>query len=301
MSHRMLLAAALIVAVVPLMAPASGPKHKARAQLHSMSVAHGTATYQDQIRNGKRDQRFNVHATRQQPLKLLTVRVNGRPAGVMLTNPIGSGRLRLRTGGHGPADPLPANFPRLRTGDIVTAGNMVGIVFQTDGGSYQATGEATADDGMNASVVYEEQNAGAGSPIERHFEVTVTGGPAEQAIPIFVHDVFIDTVFTDPAGNGTFEMSTPGLNDGDDAPIPDDLPSLVGGDVVNVGNAAVTLVQSSPPGGGAGDDDSSDDGSSADGDSGSDDDSGSGDDDSDDHGSGDDGSGGDGGSGGDDD
>ena len=271
MSHRMLLAAALIAAVVPLLGPASGPKHRAKAQLHNTTVARGMANYQDQMRNGKRDQRFNVQVSRLQPFKLVPVRVNGRPAGVMLTNPIGAARMKLRTAGRGPADPLPANFPRLRTGDIVTAGNMLGIVFQTTGGSYQATGEATAADGMTASVIYEEQSAGVGSPIERHFEVTVTGGPPEQAIPIFVNDVFIDTVFTDPGGNGSFEMSTPGLNDGDDALIPDDFPSLVGGDVVDVGNAAVTLVQSTPPAPGPGgdDDDSSDD----DSDSVSDDDS----------------------------
>ncbi len=228
---------------------------KTSARLFGSPFMKGHAKYQERAKNGKTDQRFNVNISRALPLQTLEVSVNGQPVGTVVTNFAGNGKLHLRTGGKGSADPLPDGFPSLGTGDIVSVGPLTGICFSKgDKSEFQVEGEVNVDGAEYEASYRERMHHGA---LERKFEAEIEGGEVSQDVPVFINDVFFGTVSTDADGNGQLELSSRPDDDdeGDEQLMPDDFPSLQPGDVVRIGNTFVTLASSDDDDDDGGDDD----------------------------------------------
>jgi hypothetical protein len=255
----LVLLASLVFAFASTSALAASNSKKTSARLFGSPFMKGHAKYQERSKNGKTDQRFNVHISRALPLQTLEVSVNGQPVGTVVTNFAGNGKLHLRTGGKGSADPLPDGFPSLGTGDIVSVGPLTGICFgKGDDAEFEVKGEVDVNGAEYEASYRERIHHGA---LERTFEAEIEVGEISQDVPVFINDVFFGTVSTDVNGNGELELSSrPDDDDGDEQLMPDDFPSLQPGDVVRIGNTLVTLAADDDDDGQGDDDDGDDDG-----------------------------------------
>jgi hypothetical protein len=210
---------------------------KISARLFGSPSMKGHATYDERSKNGTTDQRFNVHISRALPLQTLEVSVNGQIVGTLVTNFAGNGKLHLRTGGKGSADPIPDGFPSLATGDIISVGPLTGVCFSKGkNATFRVKGEVIVDGAEYEASYQERMHHGV---LERKFEAEIEGGEISQDVPVFINDVFFGTVSTDASGNGKLKLSS--RADGDAQLMPDDFPSLQPGDVVRVGNTFITL------------------------------------------------------------
>ncbi len=265
------IAAVTLFALTPALAIAAN--HKATAHLHGSPITTGKARYQEKLINGRRDQRLKVNVAHAMPLQALQVRVNGHPVGVAVANIAGNARLNLRTGGIGSADPIPAGFPTLRDGDVVTVGSLSGVCFDdSSNGRYELEGKVEIGSAEYKAEYKERQQ---GDTLRRGFEVEIEGGPANTSFEIVVNGAVVATISTNSLGNAQVEFSAGG-DDGDDSddcgnhePLPEGFPSLQVGDTVSIGDVVVTLA-SSDSGNGSGDN-GDDDGDDVDDDGGGDD------------------------------
>lgn len=102
-----------------------GDWYEARARLTSESSIKGKAVYRDRQRRRGLEQRLQVEIERARPFTSYVVIFKGRRLGVIRTNLLGRGKLKLRTAQfihNNRWQPLPRNFPRLRTGDEISVG-----------------------------------------------------------------------------------------------------------------------------------------------------------------------------------
>ena len=214
---------------------------KTSARLFGSPQMKGHAKYDERTKNGTIDQRFNVHISRALPLQSLEVTVNGQPVGMVVTNFAGNGKLHLRTGGKGSADPIPDGFPSLGTGDIISVGPLTGVCFtRGDDAKFKVKGEVVVDGAEYEASYQERMHHGV---LVRKFEAEIEGGEISQDVPVFINEVFFGTITTDANGNGKLKLSSRADDDGDgdEQLMPDDFPSLQPGDVVRVGNTLITL------------------------------------------------------------
>ena len=88
------------------------------------------ARYRERDRNGRAlKQSFDVEIKRAQPGEQFEVRVDGRVVGTVTANSFGFGKLELRQTPDSPNDqPIPSDFPRLRSGAVITVGSMQGTL-----------------------------------------------------------------------------------------------------------------------------------------------------------------------------
>ncbi len=88
------------------------------------------ARYQERAKNGRAvRQSFDVEIKFAQPGEQFEVRVDGRLVGTATAGALGIAKLELRRSPSGPDElPLPADFPRLRAGAVITVGPMQGTL-----------------------------------------------------------------------------------------------------------------------------------------------------------------------------
>jgi hypothetical protein len=86
------------------------------------------ARYQERNRNGRAQrQRFDVEIKFAQPGEQFEVRADGRLVGTIVADSLGMGKLELRPTPDNPGEaPIPADFPKLRAGAVITVGSMSG-------------------------------------------------------------------------------------------------------------------------------------------------------------------------------
>lgn len=259
---------------------AAGPKHKATAKLHGPAPSKVNAAFQQQTTQSKIDRRLAVQMHQGFPLQKVPVLVNGKKVSAMTVNAFGRANLNMRSAPFVNANAkgvkkLPANFPMLKNGDVITVGKQSGVFFSkaasTGGGSYVVHGSFDVPNEMSGTVAYTETLVNGS--LDRRFEVICQHVWPDIVIPVFVKGAFAGTFTTGWDGWGTFVLRKSKFIDGNDPyaqPMPDDFPTLVAGDVVIVGHGTVKLSKKNGGGGGGngggnGDDGSSDDGSSDDG------------------------------------
>lgn len=253
-THLKLLALAALAAMPSLAVAAT---HKATARLNGSMFMTGHARYQEKLVNGKRDQRFKVNVARAMPLQPLQVRVNGRPVGVAIANIAGSAKINLRTGGKGVADPMPSNFPVIRSGDVVTVGSMSGVCYEDNqNGQYQLEGKTHVGSSEYKAEYKERQVNGT---LTRKFEVEIEAGPADTSFDIVVKGSVVGSITTNSLGYAELEFHSGTDDSGNHIPMPGDFPTLQPGDTVTIGSVTVTLAVDDHGGGGSGGDDGDDD------------------------------------------
>lgn len=88
------------------------------------------ARYREKARGDRvQKQSFDIEIKRAQPGEQFLVRVDGRVIGTVTANNLGIGKLELRRSPSGPNEvPIGSDFPRLRTGAVVTVGSMQGTL-----------------------------------------------------------------------------------------------------------------------------------------------------------------------------
>src|SRR5438552_12894192 len=109
-------------------------KQKSIARLFGSSTTKGWVQYDDHL-HGQSDltQRLRVHVERAAPDADMPVMINDIFIATVHTNGGGTGKLDLRSNPKDPDDPvLPAGFPRLDTGDMVTVGDTTGVFFDSN-------------------------------------------------------------------------------------------------------------------------------------------------------------------------
>jgi len=279
---------AALIAVLAIDAPAAAAKknHKTIAKLRSTGPMKATATYQRKQKAGPDYERFKVQVKHGMPLKLYSVRVNGKKYGYLMTNPAGNGKFELRSEADMPDSPppscyeMPPSFPTCDTGDVVTVGPCCGVSYDCgDSGLQEYEVEGKVDDDFNGevNVAYEEDYDGG--TLKRTFKVEIEDAAADTSHDVYLNGNYIATITTNAEGEINYKLRTNASSyyDSNDIrePMPDDFPSLVDGDVVTVGSWEVTVHSQNCTcdtgngngngnGGGSGDDGSSDDGSDSD-------------------------------------
>jgi hypothetical protein len=100
------------------------------ARMRDADGATARARYRERDRNGRAvRQSFDVEIKRAQPGQQFEVHVDGRSVGVITIGNLGIGKLELRRSPDSPNDqPIPSDFPRLRTGAVITVGAMQGTL-----------------------------------------------------------------------------------------------------------------------------------------------------------------------------
>lgn len=88
------------------------------------------ARYQERNRDGRAQrQRFDVEIKFAQPGEQFEVRADGRLVGTIVADSLGMGKLELRPTPDNPGEsPIPADFPKLRAGAVITVGSMSGTL-----------------------------------------------------------------------------------------------------------------------------------------------------------------------------
>jgi hypothetical protein len=111
----------------------SGGNSREQRFIARMRDADGTtarARYREKARGDRvKKQSFDIEIKRAQPGEQFLVRVDGRVIGTVTANNLGFGKLELRRSPSGPNEvPIGSDFPRLRTGAVVTVGSMQGTL-----------------------------------------------------------------------------------------------------------------------------------------------------------------------------
>lgn len=217
-----------------------------RAELFGDAVTSGHARYRERERNAGLDRRFKVQVEDAPVGTQLEVRVNGELFGVITVNALGRGRLQLRTpqfiDDPGDGDPMPASFPRLGPDDVVTVGSLSGVFFER---GPAAAGQAQryrvrarlpgANDQLDGQVRYLERFKNG--RLLRRFKAELEDGEPGDVHQVVVEGFVVGSIVLDDFGEGELELRTEAfIDDPDDGdPIPDAFPSLLPGDVVQVG------------------------------------------------------------------
>jgi hypothetical protein len=233
MSQRLKFFALMLLLVTTAPALAS-PPFKATARLFGDSTMKGHAILQEK-HNAQGPYRLDVQIEHALPFQTLDVTVNGSIIGQIITNPGGTGRLRL----------LHLTQPVV-SGDTIGVGSMSGVFFVRGTSAtqrYDLRGREINATGMRADVRYREHFRGG--QLDRRFEVRLTHAEPGQGVPIFVRGEFIGVLFPDADGFAKFRMRTPATLEPDEGgpwqPLPPEFPSLAEGEQVQVGTSYVTL------------------------------------------------------------
>ena len=218
---------------------AGSVKHRVRARLFGETPMKGQARYEQRIKDGQAFKRFKVQIEHALPLQTFDVAVNGNTVGTITTNGLGRGKFELRTAAFidSPGDglPMPADFPKLDTGDTVSVGPLTGTMFDLKDKSVQRIryrGEFDSDASGKADYRERFKNG----TLERRFKIEIEDVPSGQTLDLSVNDQYITTITT--SGDETeFKLRTAAFIDSPDdwSPMPNSFPSIKEGDVVKLG------------------------------------------------------------------
>ncbi len=174
-----LIAMILAILALPSLASAADNRMRVEARLFGPTALKGKARYEERQRSQGLERRFKVEVERGIPGSVHAIFVRGNQVGTVIVGPLGIGKFQLRTPQFisGPEDgqPMPANFPALTTGDIVTVGPLSGVMFikQSAGGGgggvqeYRLRGDLIDSTPADGKVEYRERLRSAG--LERRF------------------------------------------------------------------------------------------------------------------------------------
>lgn len=113
---------------------ASGNSRELRfvARMRDADGTTARARYREKARGTRlQKQSFDVEIKFAQPGEQFEVRVDGRVVGTVVANNLGIGKLELRRSPSGPNEvPIGSDFPRLRSGAVITVGPMQGSLSQ---------------------------------------------------------------------------------------------------------------------------------------------------------------------------
>jgi len=98
------------------------------ARMSSAGVV-AKAKYETQLRRRVAVPKFSVEVERARPGEKFEVVINARPLGTITANSFGVAKLELRRSPSGVYEqPIPADFPALKSGDVVKVGEMSGTL-----------------------------------------------------------------------------------------------------------------------------------------------------------------------------
>src|SRR5688572_9069127 len=206
---------AVVVALAATLAigSQSGPvKHKTRATLFGQAGADVTATYVKTKKQGQKFRSFRVKVKHGDSSQNYGVYVNGELVGTFETNPAGNGKFELRSeafiGEDDNCAPIPADFPVLDSGDVISVGEACGVMFCCEPPQppqkYECTGVGYGEFGESATVTYREKYVDG--VLTRCFKVQVSGAAADQGFEISIDGYFAGMFFADAEGNGEFKL-----------------------------------------------------------------------------------------------
>jgi hypothetical protein len=232
----------MIVATLAFQSPvfAGSAKYRVRDRLFGETPMKGHARYEERNKDGQTLKKFKVEIQMALPLHTFEVSVNGTMVGTVTTNGFGKGKFELRTAAFidSPEDglPMPADFPKLDTGDTVTVGPLTGTIFDLKDSSVQRVryrGEFDAD--ASGKADYRERFKQG--QLERRFKIEIEDAPQGATYDLTVNGVFITTITIGSGAETKYQLRTAAFIDspGDGLPMPNSFPSIKEGDVINLG------------------------------------------------------------------
>lgn len=214
----------------------AGPKFKAKTDLVGDTVMKGKVHVQE--KHGSL--RLDVHVLRAGAFATYDVWVNDDIVGRIVTNPGGSGRLRI-------SRPLQS----IHLGDVISVGLVSGTL-GAPGGSGGGGGGGNAEtlymigaaitaEGVRSVVQYRETLRNG--VWDQTLIVTIEDGEPFQSVPVFVNGSFLAPMLPGEDGRAELRMRTDAFIESPAAwqPLPSDFPRLQNGAQVQVGTAFVTL------------------------------------------------------------
>ena len=250
-----LIMALLACFIIANAAQAASNKHRAEARLFGAAPMKGKARYEERIKNGQPFKRFKVEIEKALPFQTFDILVNGSQVGTLTTNVLGRGKFQLRTAAFidspGDGQPIPADFPKLDTGDVVSVGPLTGTIFDRRDNSVQRVRlRGKFDDGqIEGKAEYRERFKNSG--LERRFQVEIEDAPAGVSYDILVNGQLVGTLVTGSGDETKFQLRTAAFIDspGDGDPMPNSFPTIKVDDLVTIGPHSVTMKVKSSGGG----------------------------------------------------
>ncbi|MHC4127558.1 MAG: hypothetical protein ACYTE6_10400 [Planctomycetota bacterium] len=251
--HTLVVAGTLAACLAP-MAQAGNTFVNLRSRLFGDGKVFGQAVYQERDHGVKGlERRFKVMVKGAEPGETLNVRVEHYFVATLRADVFGRARLSLRTeefiDDPHTDEPMPEDFPELQSRDFVMAGVLSGILFDGSRGAaaraqrYRLQGELEGDPEVGGDVWYLERFKNG--RLLRRFKVEVEDAEPGQVFDVFVNGMFVGEVVINDDDEGELELRTPAfIHDPDDGlPMPGSFPSLLPGDIVEVGPLSTILTR----------------------------------------------------------
>jgi hypothetical protein len=220
---------------------------KILAKLFGSTTMSGKGLYRVRPKDGTIEERFKIEIEDGPAGELLDVHINGQFIVTLTLNNNGFVEFQYRTAQFidDPGDglPMPDDFPTIGTGDVLTIGPLSGIFFvKESGGSsddvpvqkLRLEAETDGNDGAEFKARYRERFKNGG--LMRRFDLEVEDAPDGAVYDIVINGQFIGEIEIDD-NEEEFQLRTAAFLDdpGDGEPMPDSFPSLMAGDVIEVG------------------------------------------------------------------
>ena len=216
------------------------------AKLFGSTAMSGKSTYRAKPNDGTIEERFKVEIEDGPANALLDVHINGQFITTLTLSSNGFIEFQYRTAQFidDPGDglPMPDDFPVINSGDVITVGPLSGIFFiKSSGGSsdvpvqkFRLEAQTDGNDGAEFKAKYREKFKNGG--LMRRFDLEVEDAPAGAVYDIIINGQFIDEIVINDS-EVEYELRTAAfIDDSDDGePMPDSFPSLIAGDVIQVG------------------------------------------------------------------
>jgi hypothetical protein len=247
-----IVAAVLAAGLATLADAASQNVFTVKARLFGDATVSGHAVYVEKDRGVQGlERRFKVQIEDAVPGETFDIFVNDFFVRPITADALGRAELQLRTRKfiEEPEDgrPMPPRFPRLELGDVVTVGHLSGVFFDRS----KATGKRPQRFRLRGAYVSDSEYDGGVRYLERlrngrllrRFKVEVEDAEPGEVFDVHVNGVFVGELVIDDLDEGRLELRTHTfIKDPDDGePMPRSFPSLVPGDLVEVGPLSVIL------------------------------------------------------------
>jgi hypothetical protein len=247
-----IVAAVLVAGLTSVAAAANRSAFTVKARLFGDATVSGHAVYVEKDRGRKGlERRFKVQVEDALPGETFDVFVNDFFVRPITADALGRAELQLRTRKFieepGDGRPMPPRFPRLELGDTVMVGHLSGVLFDRSKGTgrraqrFRLRGVLEGDAGLDGSVRYLERFKNG--RLMRRFKVMVEDAEPGEVFDVHVNGVLVGEVVINDLDEGRLELRSPAFIDdpNDGVPMPPSFPSLVPGDLVEVGPLSAVL------------------------------------------------------------
>ena len=221
------------------------------------STATGSVNFESETEDGSTQTRFSVSVQGAAASTTLDVAItdaanNKVVVGQITTDASGNGKLVLSSEGGDSSSTLPANFPAVVAGSIVSVGTDLsgtlatapagdhggchhGDSGETEGSETRLTAalvDATGASPITGTAKYKSEQEEDGTTVTS-FRVNVQGATAGETLDVAIDGTSVGTITADSSGKGTLFLSS-NTNNPKATPLPANFPTVNAGSVITI-------------------------------------------------------------------